>query len=45
MTHPVGRHPFAFFTMTILGVKGGSNRLTAAPDGMRPRRKQNLANA
>ena len=45
MTHSVGQHPFAFFTMTILGVKGGSNRLTAAPDGKRQRQEQKLANA
>ncbi len=31
--------------MTILGVKGGSNRLTATPDWMRPRQEQSLANA
>lgn len=45
MTHPVGQHPFAFFTMTILGVKGSYSHLPATPDGMRPRQEQKLANA
>lgn len=45
MTHPVGWCPFAFFTMTILGVKGGYIHLAATPDGMGTGQIQSLANA